>query len=148
MAQEIGMAAQNVAVIENGQAVEFADGKMTLAERVPGGYVFVDGSRVGDVGPAVVREREALARDGFVFVNLLLDSKTGKLHEEPEIITRGFVYQYEADEFLAATRKEVVRIAEGAKNGSLEKDVEQKLKSYLHAETKRRPMIFVVANEI
>jgi ribonuclease J len=148
MAQEIGMAAQNVAVIENGQAVEFADGKMTLAERVPGGYVFVDGSRVGDVGPAVVREREALARDGFVFVNLLLDSKTGKLHEEPEIITRGFVYQYEADEFLAATRKEVVRIAEGAKNGSLETDVEQKLKSYLHAETKRRPMIFVVANEI
>lgn len=147
MAQEVGVAAENIAVIENGQVVEFENGVMKLAERVPGNYVFVDGSSVGDIGPAVIREREALARDGVVFVNLLLDKRTRTLKKQPEIITRGFVYQQEADELMAATRFEIGNIIENS-NGSLQQDVEKKLKSFLHNETKRRPMIFVTLNEI
>ena len=147
MAQEVGVAAEDIAVIENGQVVEFENGVMKLAERVPGNYVFVDGSSVGDIGPAVIREREALARDGVVFVNLLLDKRTRTLKKQPEIITRGFVYQQEADELMAATRFEIGNIIENS-NGSLQQDVEKKLKSFLHNETKRRPMIFVTLNEI
>ena len=134
-------------MIENGQVVAFENGVMKLAERVPGNYVFVDGSSVGDIGPAVIREREALARDGVVFVNLLLDKRTRTLKKQPEIITRGFVYQQEADELMAATRFEIGNIIENS-NGSLQQDVEKKLKSFLHNETKRRPMIFVTLNEI
>lgn len=147
MAQEVGVAAEKIAVIENGQVVEFENGVMKLAERVPGNYVFVDGSSVGDIGPSVIREREALARDGVVFVNLLLDKRTRTLKKKPEIITRGFVYQQEADELMAATRFEIGNIIENS-NGSLQQDVEKKLKSFLHNETKRRPMIFVTLNEI
>ena len=147
LAREVGVAAEDIAVIENGQVVEFENGVMKLAERVPGNYVFVDGSSVGDIGPAVIREREALARDGVVFVNLLLDKRTRTLKKQPEIITRGFVYQQEADELMAATRFEIGNIIENS-NGSLQQDVEKKLKSFLHNETKRRPMIFVTLNEI
>ena len=46
---------------------------MEVRERIPGGYIFVDGSRVGDIGPSVVRERTALARDGVVVISLALD---------------------------------------------------------------------------
>ena len=73
MAQELGMSAENIAVVENGTIIEFEDELMRITNRVPGGYVFVDGSRVGDIGPAVVRERETLSRDGFVSVSVLID---------------------------------------------------------------------------
>lgn len=147
MAEEVGIPGEDIAVIENGQAVEFADGVMKLAERIPGGYVFVDGSSVGEIGPAVLRERESLARDGVVFVNLLLDHKTKSLKETPEIITRGFVYQQESHELMDATRMEIGNIIERS-NGGMKEDVEKKLKSFLQKETKRRPMIFVTINEI
>ena len=70
---ETGLSEKNIAVVENGHILEFHEGKMEVGERIPGGYVFVDGSRVGDVGPSVVRERNALGRDGVVVVSLALD---------------------------------------------------------------------------
>ena len=68
----------------------------------------VDGSRVGEIGPSVVREREQLAQDGVVLISLVLDRK-GKLHEEPEIISRGFVYKHDEDDLIEQTRKKVRR---------------------------------------
>jgi ribonuclease J len=64
IARDVGIDPDNIAVVENGTVLEFENGEMSVGERVPGGYVFVDGTGVGDVGPAVMREREALARDG------------------------------------------------------------------------------------
>ncbi len=142
IAQEVGIPRENIEVIENGQVVEFQDGKMKIAERIPGGYVFVDGAGVGDIGPSVVREREALARDGFVLVHLVMDRNTCVLSEEPEIITRGFIYQREEGDLLAETRK-LVEDGVRCGNGNLQKDLEQSVKSFLYSKTKRRPMVFV-----
>jgi ribonuclease J len=128
-------------VIENGQVVEFLDDQMRVAERLPGGYVFVDGAGVGDIGPSVVREREALARDGFVLVNLTLDHDNCHLLEEPEIITRGFIYKRDGDDLLETTRN-LVKKAVDCGNG-VQTDLEQTVKSYLYNKTKRRPMVFV-----
>jgi ribonuclease J len=142
IARMVGIPNENVAVIENGQVVEFHDGRMHIGERLPGGYVFVDGAGVGDIGPSVVREREALARDGFVLVNLTLDSDTNMLREEPEIITRGFIYARNGDDLLEATRSLVKQTA-ATGNGNLQEDLEQTIKSFLYNRTKRRPMVFV-----
>ena len=141
IARQIGIPDDHIKVIENGQTVEFQDGEMRLGERIPGGYVFVDGAGVGEVGPSVVREREALARDGFVLVSLTMDHKTGKLLEEPEIITRGFIYSRNGDDLLMATRdlvRDCVR-----RGDTFQEDIEQAVKSFLHNRTKRRPMVFV-----
>ncbi|MEX2161357.1 MAG: ribonuclease J [Anaerolineales bacterium] len=146
LAKQVGLEAERVAVIENGQAVEFLKGKMRLAERVPGGYVFVDGSGVGDIGPAVMREREALGRDGFIFVNLKLDDASGSLLAAPEIITRGFVYLRDSEQLLAETRRHIEKVVAQA-NGNLQESVEQNLRTFLYDATKRRPMIFVVVNK-
>lgn len=146
MARDLGIPEENIAQIENGQAVEFIDGELHIAERVPGGYVFVDGSGVGDIGPSVVREREALARDGFVLVNLTLDKDTGRLREEPEIITRGFVYKREADELLAATRERIRETVQYT-DGNPQNDISQSVKSFLFNETRRRPMVFVTLTQ-
>ncbi|HBX70280.1 MAG TPA: ribonuclease J [Chloroflexi bacterium] len=141
IATEIGFPLENIAVVENGRIIEFEDDVMELGERIPGGYVFVDGSRVGDVGPSVVREREVLARDGIVVISLALDS-TGRLCDEPDIITRGFVYKHDADELIEEISEQVVAVVQNA-NGNIHDDVVQRVRSFLYRETKRRPQIFV-----
>jgi ribonuclease J len=147
MAKEVGIPGERIAVIENGQIVEFKDGEMHLGERIPGGYIFVDGAGVGEIGPSVVREREVLARDGFVLVNLTLDRHGSRLVVEPEIITRGFVYAREAEELLEDTRQLVIDTVSSASNGKMQKDLEQTLKSFFYSKTKRRPMIFVTMRQ-
>lgn len=142
IARQIGLSDDHIAVIENGQVVEFENGEMNLGDRIPGGYVFVDGAGVGDIGPSVVREREALARDGFVLVNLTMQSNTNQLLEEPEIITRGFIYARNGDDLLSATRSLIKEVVSSGQS-NLQDDLEQTIKSYLFNKTKRRPMIFV-----
>jgi ribonuclease J len=142
LAREVGVPAENITVVENGQVLELQNGELRLGERIPGGYVFVDGSGVGDVGPSVMREREALARDGIVLVNLLVDKQSGRLLDEPEVLTRGFVHTQDANKLLAEARQKISELASRA-NGNLEDDLQQMLKSFLYNETKRRPTIFV-----
>jgi ribonuclease J len=141
IAQDAGIPAENVRVIENGQVMEFENGKMKLGERIPGGYVFVDGARPGEVGPSVVREREALARDGMVLISLTLD-QNGRLLDEPEMITRGFVYKRDAGDLIDDTILKIEDVIERG-NGNIHNDVVQTVRSFLYNETKRRPQIFV-----
>jgi ribonuclease J len=146
LAREIGIPSERIAVVENGTVVEFDDGKMSIGERIPGGYVFVDGSGVGDVGPRVMREREALARDGFVVVHLSLDCDQRKLRHEPEIITKGFVFVRDADELLAEAREKVSAIVHENSNGNIDELIEKELSRFFFSETRRRPMIFVFSS--
>lgn len=146
IAQGIGIPAENIAVVENGQVVEFRSGSMKLGERVPGGYVFVDGSGVGDVAPSTMREREALAREGFFLVSLLIDKKTGKLREEPEILTRGFVQKEFSSQLITAACRKITETVANS-NGSLQEDLEQMLKTFLFNETRRRPTVLVTLNK-
>jgi ribonuclease J len=147
LAKQVGVPAENIAIVENGMVVEFKNGEMSLGDRIPGGYIFVDGAGVGDIGPSVVREREILARDGFVLVNLTLDRESCRLREEPEIITRGFVYTRESEDVLAEMRRLVVDTVDCTSNGKLQGDLEQALKSFVYSKTKRRPMVFVTLSQ-
>jgi ribonuclease J len=142
IAQEIGIPEENIAVVENGQVVEFKNGALTLGERIPGGYIFVDGAGAGEVNQSIVREREALAREGIVVVNLLLDKNTGRLREEPEVLTRGFVFQEDAEKLVGEAKRRIQdTISKG--NGNLQDDIQQTLRTFIYNQTKRRPTIFV-----
>jgi len=145
LARELGIPTERVATIENGHTIEFLHGNMNLGERIPGGYVFVDGAGVGDIGPSVVREREALARDGIVLVNLAIDRNTSKLREEPEIITRGFIIIRDAEVLMAGMSKLISETVRRG-NGDLKEDLRNTLMSYIYNETKRRPMIFITTS--
>jgi ribonuclease J len=154
IAREVGIPAENIAVVENGTVLEFEDGQMTVGERIPGGYVYVDGSGVGDIGPSVMREREALAQDGFVVVNLRV-TKTGQLVGKPEIISRGFVFVRDSDEMFTTAQAQIAA-AVARVNGTglasspqaLRDKVQQALAEFFYAELKRRPMIFALVNEV
>jgi ribonuclease J len=145
LAEEVGIPKENIAVVENGQMIEFVDGRMRIGERIPGDYIFVDGSGVGDVDQSIVRERETLGRDGVMLVNLEINAKTGQLQGQPEILTRGFMLEEELEGVMGDLQKQV-KDSVHKSNGNLEKDVLQTLKSYLYKETKRNPFIFVSVN--
>ncbi len=145
---DCGIPAENIAVVENGTVLEFTEDTMSIGERVPGGYVFVDGSGVGDVGPAVLRDREALGRDGFVTVIATVDRNTGKVINEPEIISRGFVYLGGADDLVNATRQLVREISPKANSKNRVQQVENAISKMFYTETKRRPMVFARFHEV
>ncbi len=146
LAQEVGLPEENVSVVENGQVIEFVDGQMQLAERIPGGYVFVDGSGVGDVDRSIVREREILGQDGVMMVHLDIDRQTGKLLRKPEVVTRGFMLSEELDDVMDGLYDRLKDSVNKA-NGNVEKAVLQSLKNYFYQETKRSPFIFVAVDE-
>jgi len=144
IARAMGLADENIAVVENGTVLEFQDGKMSVGERIPGGYVYVDGTGVGDIGPGVMREREALAENGFVVVNMRV--KNGQMLGTPELISRGFVFVRDSEELFNSAQEHIAKVAAKA-NGDLRQKVETALSEFFYSETKRRPMIFALVNE-
>lgn len=150
LARDNGIPHDNVIVIENGATLELDDKGLAVGERQPGGYVFVDGSGVGDVGPAVIRDREILARDGFILVSVNIDQQTGKLIDEPRIVSRGFVYLKDAEDLFDQIRDNVTQLMQNYHrvNGNRRLMVENSLSKLIYNETKRRPMIFSIVNKV
>ncbi len=146
LARQLGIAPNNIFVVENGYPVEFSEGEARVGERVPGGYVYIDGSGVGDVGPAVLRDREVLGRDGFVVAVVHRDPDTGQLIDQPEIITKGFIHTNEATDIINGAADMITRIAQdnSLSDKTLRDRIDDKLSEYLYHETKRRPMIIPV----
>jgi len=147
LAEQMGIPRENIIVVENGQVVELEDGKLSLGERIPGGYVVVEGGSIGDADPDVMREREQLARSGIVIVNLSIDKYSNRLLENPEIITRGFVSNEDAEDILPLVRKRVVEVIH---NGGLDmqKDIVDVVKTFIYNETRRKPMVFVTLTKV
>jgi ribonuclease J len=147
LAQQTGIPENHIAVIENGQVLTFKNGKMRLGEHVPSSYVFVDGARVGDVGPEEMRDREILSRDGVIMIHVNLDIKTNQLHGKPAINSRGFASTQGAEEILGEVVKPVVETVKRS-NGNLENDIIRTVSGYIFKETHRRPTILVTFSRI
>lgn len=147
---------ENVLVAENGSIMEFSPGFGKVVSKAQVGYVYVDGTTVGDVGNVVVRDRQLLSRDGILMVVVGIDRATGELVVGPDVVSRGFVYMRQSDDLIDAT-KNVVReaLSNTGTNGQTETDssfVNRKIKDavseYLYGRTKRRPMVLPVVMEM
>jgi ribonuclease J len=146
LAHQMGI--ESTFVVENGTPVVFNNGAAEQLERVPGGYVFVDGSGVGDIGKAVIRDRDILARDGFVTAVIRRD-ENGKLDGDPEIITRGFIYMKDSEDLvngmIDALKDALKDIGPNTSEDTIKNKSIEALNRYIYSETKRRPMILVVS---
>jgi len=147
LAEEIGIGKDRIIIAENGQVVELENGELNLGERIPGGYVIVEGSSIGDADPDVMREREQLARSGIFVVNLSIDKLSNRLLDDPEILTRGFVSADDAGTLIPAVRKRVVDVIHSG-GMSVERDIVDVVRTFIFNETKRRPMVFVTMTKV
>ena len=156
IAQGIGMSPQNTIIANNGQVIEARPNQIQLTkEKVPTNYVMVDGLGVGDVGNVVLRDRQMMSKDGMFTIIVIIESKTGKIHGEPDIISRGFVYMKESKELLEQTKKKVKEIVaktatnEHSTNWAYVRDnIRNKIGQFLYSKTERRPMILPFIIEI
>jgi len=153
----MGIPKHKVFVPDNGSIIKLSkETAEMLKEKVPSNYVFVDGLGVGDVGEIVLRDRQALAQDGMFVIVAIIDSKTGKVKGNPDIISRGFVYLRESKDLLSQTRKKVVEIVDKtAGHGQtltdwsyVKEEIRNKVGDFLATKTSRRPMVLPVVIEV
>lgn len=137
---QVGIPEENIAVIENGQVIEFKDGAMRIAERVPGSYVYVDGSVVSGMDPDLMRERELLSQDGVIIISLVLDKATGRLVNSPDISSKGFMVSKDTGQLFNQLRGRVTELA-SRQDGNLQRDIERSVRDMLYNEVRRRPMV-------
>ncbi len=147
LANQMGIPQSNIIVAENGQIVELENGKVSLGERIPGGYVVVEGGSIGEADPDVMREREQLARSGIFVVNLSIDKYSNRLLDDPEILTRGFVSTEDAETLIPAVRKRVIDVIHSG-GMSVQRDIADVVKTFIYNETRRKPMIFVTLTKV
>jgi ribonuclease J len=153
LARQMGMPAERVFLLEDGDVLELTESEGCVVGRVAAGRVLVDGKGVGDVGDAVLRDRQHLAQDGMVVVVVGLD-KGGAITVGPDIISRGFADLPEGDALFEGARKLIVEVLEGC--GTEEKNdwvlVKQRIRSalrkFLQKAVDRRPMILPVIIEV
>ncbi len=153
LAMQMGVGPDQVLLAEDGDVVELTDDGLDFAGSVPAGYLYVDGI-VGDVGHGVLRDRKVLAEEGVVVVVVTVDAQSGELVGGPEVITRGWVYEREAEGLLDEARQAVVAGVEsmaGDWSGDVEilkRHVRQSLGRFVQERTRRRPMIVPVVMEV
>jgi ribonuclease J len=151
LAQAMGIAEDNVFILEDGDILEL-DGKGgRVVTRAPADHVYVDGLAVG-VNQVVLRDRRRLASDGIIAVILTMDKHSGRPVGEPDVVARGFMDTEEAEEILKGARRQVTRALEGADHHSewaeVNARVRDALAQYLYQETRRRPMILPLTVEV
>jgi len=155
LARGIGFPEKNIFVADNGQVMEFTEhGGQLTAEKVMTDYVMVDGLGVGDVSNIVLRDRRMLAEDGMFVVIVTIDTKTGDLIGNPDIISRGFVYLRESKELIEKARAKVKKMLKDSdpRSPAFEDYVKNKIRNeigeFLFSQTQRRPMILPVLIEV
>ena len=152
LAREMGIPQAHIFVVENGYILEFDGAEGQVGERIPGGYVFVDGATVGDVGPEVIQERETLARDGFVVVQVTLSAKTGQPIHRPRCVSKGFIAEEYAAELLeeAASRVEqsLRKSPQPGNVAMVESRVKDQLTQFFYGQVRRRPLIVAMIAEV
>ncbi len=155
LAEQVGIPKEKIFVADNGQVVEFRQQKDKVIgaltqERVPADYVMVDGLGVGDVSNIVLRDRQVMAADGMIVIIATIDSSTGDIIGNPDIISRGFVYMKENKELIEKTRMKVKKMVKAldtatpADDDYIKNKIRNEIGAFLFGQTKRRPMVLPV----
>jgi ribonuclease J len=151
LAQEMGIAKENIFLLENGAVLELTRDAAQIVEKVPNEDVFVAGSSVGEIGPMVMREREVLARDGFVLAMVPVSAATGEVTGKPELVSRGFVYLRESGDLMerAAERAwQALRVSSPRREQTIIERTQETLGKFFYEETRRKPMVVVVVTKV
>lgn len=153
MAESMGYQPNQVIVSQEGQVIEFQNGKLITGKAITLQNILVDGLGVGDVGNVVLRDRQHLAEDGIVMIVIPMNPGTGEIVGEVDIVSRGFVYMKESEELITQAKKVVLKTLAEHKGPApdtrfLRSHVENELQDFLFKQTHRNPMILPVLVEI
>ncbi|WP_314100781.1 ribonuclease J [uncultured Frigoribacterium sp.] len=147
LAQRTGVPRENTILGEDGVVVDLRDGVAEVVGQLDLGYVYVDGSTVGEITDADLKDRRILSEEGFISVFLAIDATTGRVVVGPEIQSRGFAEDERV--FDDVMPKILAALAEAAENGTRDTHqfsqvVRRTVGRWVNTQHRRRPMIVPV----
>ena len=150
IAMESGVPAESTLVGENGSVIDMTDGIAKITGQLDIGFVYVDGSTVGEITEADLKDRRILAEEGFISIFIAIDTQTGAIIVGPEIHARGFAPD---DAVFDDVRPAIIKaLEEASKNGTrdtqaFQQVVRRTVGRWVNSQLRRRPMIVPVVIE-
>lgn len=155
LAVDHGFPRNHIVVPDNGHMIELSkEGLKTLPKKAMVDYVFVDGLGVSDSQNLVLRDRQVLAEDGMVVIIATVHAKKGSLVQNPDIISRGFVYLKDNKQLIEDIRQKVKQMViasdptSWADTNQIRNDIRDKVGQFIYTKTEKRPMVLPVVIEV
>ncbi|HUQ29997.1 MAG TPA: ribonuclease J [Candidatus Paceibacterota bacterium] len=151
--EQSGFPKANIIIPDNGLVIEVGPGEVLNVhkEKVPSAPMVVDGFTVGDMQEVVIRDRQALAKDGMFVIIAAVNLKTGKLRKSPDIISRGFIYLRESQDLLNQARLLIKKTVEDSTRGMnpidldyVKNNLTDVMTGFLFTRTNKAPMVIPV----
>lgn len=145
---------ENTFICSNGDVIELLDGKVYRGGKVQAGDIYVDGSRVGDIGSVVIKDRKLMSQDGILITILNINTLTRKLLIKPNVTARGFVLVNENQELMNKIEHKISDIVNNFLKNSiynytdLKNQIILELLPFINELTGRRPIILPVIMEV
>jgi ribonuclease J len=154
LAQKVGIEPERCVLAVNGDIIELSGDGCGIAGNVEAGRVFVDGKGIGDVGDVVLKDRRHLSEDGMVVVIIAINQASGEIIYGPDIVSRGFVFEDESQEYLDEAKKVVLdtlaNVNEEVRGdwGEVKQEVRRILRRFFNKTIERRPVILPLILEM
>jgi ribonuclease J len=154
LAQQTGVLGDNVFVSENGDVIEFTENSAGKVGRTYGGNVMVDGSGVGDIGEAVLRDRKHLSADGIMMVVVTVDAEEARVVAGPDLVSRGVFYLPDSGDVMDELKAKLSQIldacsVEGIRDvGTVKEHIRAGLAKAVFEKFRRRPIVIPVVMEV
>ena len=151
---EMGIDPEKIFILQNGDVIEMDADGAARGDRIDVSRILVDGKDVGEVDEVVLRDRRHLSEDGMVIVILVIEQATAQLVAGPDIVSRGFLYMDENEDFFTRCREVVLHAFNQCEKESREEwsvvkaSVRRALKKFIKGECNRFPVILPVVLEI
>ena len=150
LALATGIPEANTIIGEDGIVIDLKDGVATVVGQLDLGFVYVDGSSVGEITDADLKDRRILAEEGFVSIFVAIDAQTGRVIVGPEIQARGFA---EDEAVFDAVKPLIIKaLSDAAANGTRDTHafsqvIRRTVGRWVNSSHRRRPMIVPVVIE-
>jgi ribonuclease J len=154
LAEQTGVEPKNVLVNENGGVLQFTKDGVQRIGMTYGGNVMVDGSGVGDVGDAVLRDRKHLSADGIMMVVVTVDASEARVVAGPDLISRGVFYLPDSGGIVDELKAKLTSILDGvSKEGirdvqNVKEHIRSGLAKAVFEKSRRRPIVIPVVMEV
>ncbi len=154
IAQACGIPKENIFICKNGDMLNLNNGVVTKGETIKNGDVYVDGSRIGDIGSQVIKDRKLMSSDGILVTILNINTLTRELLIKPNVTTRGFIMVNENPELINKIEHKITDIVTKFLKSNtynytdLKNQIILDLYPYINELTGRRPIILPVIMEV
>ena len=156
LASELGMDKNHIILKQNGEVIEFNNGKLNLEcfDKVHVNDILIDGKSSEDVGELVIKDREMLSENGIVLISATVSKKDKVILVGPEVTSRGFIYVKDSTEMIEEIKRISLEVIERNITpnyidfNNIKNEIREQLGKYLYNETECKPMIIAVVQEV